>query len=97
MERELAAILAADVVGYTCLMGDDEAGTLGRLTDLRQRVLEPLIGDHGGRVVRLMGDGLRVEFASVADALIRPALRWRRLPMRDWTGRTMPGPWCAKL
>lgn len=69
MERRLAAILAADVVGYTRLMGVDEAGTLGRLTGLRRKVLEPLIAAHRGRVVKLIGDGLLVEFASVVDAL----------------------------
>jgi len=68
MERRLTAILAADVVGYTRLMGEDEAGTLQRLTDLRRRVLEPLISEHHGRVVKLMGDGLLVEFPSVVDA-----------------------------
>jgi len=69
LERRLAAILAADLVGYTRLMGDDEAGTLRRLTDLRQQVLEPLVSEHRGRVVKLMGDGLLVEFASVVDAV----------------------------
>jgi adenylate cyclase len=69
MERRLAAILAADVVGYTRLMAADETGTLQRLTDLRRQVLEPLIAQHHGRVVKLMGDGLLVEFASVVDAL----------------------------
>ena len=69
MERRLAAILAADVVGYTRLMGADETGTLRRLTELRQQVLEPLIAEHHGRVVKLMGDGLLVEFASVVNAL----------------------------
>jgi adenylate cyclase len=69
LERRLAAILAADVVGYTRLMGEDEAGTLRRLTELREQVLEPLIAEHHGRVVKLMGDGLLVEFASVVGAL----------------------------
>ncbi len=69
MERRLAAILAADVVGYTRLMGADEAGTLRHLTELRQQVLEPLVAEHHGRVVKLMGDGLLVEFASVVNAL----------------------------
>jgi len=68
MKRRLAAILAADMVGYTRLMGEDEAGTLRRLTDLRRRVLEPLIAEHHGRVVKLMGDGLLVDFFSVVDA-----------------------------
>ncbi len=69
MERKLAAILAADVVGYTRLMGADEAGTFRRVTELRQETLEPLIAEHRGRVVKLMGDGLLVEFASVVEAL----------------------------
>ena len=67
VQRRLAAILAADVVGYTRLMGEDEAGTLRRFTELRQQVLEPLINEHRGRVVKLMGDGLLVEFASVEE------------------------------
>jgi len=69
MARRLAAILAADVVGYTRLMGADDMGTLRRLTELRQQVLEPLIAEHHGRVVKLIGDGLLVEFVSVVDAL----------------------------
>lgn len=76
MERRLAAILAADVVGYTSLMGEDEAGTLERLTGLRQHVLEPLIADHGGRIVKLMGDGMLVEFASVVGA-VSCAVAWQ--------------------
>ncbi len=76
VDRRLAAILAADVAGYTALMGADEAGTLQRLTDLRRELLEPLIDEHHGRVVKLMGDGLRVEFASVVDALTC-ALAWQ--------------------
>ena len=76
MERRLAAILAADVVGYTRLMGADEAGTLRRLTDLREKVLEPLITEHHGRVVKLMGDGLLVEFASAVDS-VACAIEWQ--------------------
>jgi adenylate cyclase len=75
VERRLAAILAADVAGYTSLMGVDEAGTLERLTELRREVLEPLIATHRGRVVKLMGDGFLVEFASVVDA-VSCALAW---------------------
>jgi len=77
VERRLTAILAADVAGYTTLMGTDEAGTLRRLTDLRQGFLEPLIADHHGRIVKLMGDGLLVEFASVVDA-VACAVAWQR-------------------
>lgn len=76
MERRLAAILAADVAGYTALMSEDEAGTLQRLTNLRQNLLEPLIAQHNGRLVKLMGDGLLVEFASVVDA-VNCALAWQ--------------------
>jgi adenylate cyclase len=76
LERRLAAILAADVAGYTALMGTDEAGTLRRLTDLRRDFLEPLIHEHHGRIVKLMGDGLLVEFASVVDA-VTCALAWQ--------------------
>jgi len=77
MERRLAAIFAADVVGYTALMGADEVGTLRRLTELRQGILEPLITEHHGRIVKLMGDGLLVEFASVVDS-VACALAWQK-------------------
>ena len=76
MERRLAAILAADLVGYTRLMGIDEAGTLRRLTDLRQQLIEPLIDKHHGRVVKLIGDGMLLEFASVVDA-VNCAMAWQ--------------------
>jgi len=69
MERRLAAILAADVVGYTRLMGEDEAGTLAALKAHREEFIGPKIADHNGRLVKLMGDGALVEFASVIDAL----------------------------
>ncbi len=77
MQRRLAAILAADVVGYTRLMGRDEAGTLERLTTLRRQILEPLIAERNGRIVKLIGDGLLVEFASIVDAT-SCALAWQR-------------------
>lgn len=76
MERRLAAILAADVVSYSRLMGSDEAGTLARLEGLKAEILDPLIAQHRGRVVKLMGDGFLVEFASVVDALAC-ALAWQ--------------------
>ncbi len=69
MERRLAAILVADVVGYTRLMGEDEAGTLAALKAHREEFIEPKIAEHKGRLVKLMGDGALVEFASVIDAL----------------------------
>jgi len=69
MERRLAAILAADVVGYSRLMGMDEAGTLRRLKALRRDLVQPKIAEHKGRVVKLMGDGLLAEFPSVVEAV----------------------------
>jgi adenylate cyclase len=69
VERRLAAVLAADVVGYTRLMGEDEAGTHARLKALRKNLIEPKIAEHRGRVVKLTGDGALVEFASVIDAM----------------------------
>ena len=77
MERRLAAILAADVVGYSHLMGADEVGTLERLTRLRMERIEPLIATHRGRVFKLMGDGILAEFASVVDA-VSCAVAWQR-------------------
>src|SRR6476469_11240593 len=68
-ERRLAAILAADVVGYSTLMERDEDRTLARLKAHRREFIEPLIAEHQGRVVKLMGDGALVEFASVVDAV----------------------------
>ncbi len=69
VQRRLAAILAADVVGYSRLMGKDEVGTLAVLKMCRDEVIEPAIAAHQGRVVKLMGDGVLSEFASVVDAL----------------------------
>ena len=62
MERKLAAILAADVVGYSRLMGEDEAGTLDALKSLRKDLVAPKIAKHKGRIVKLMGDGLLERF-----------------------------------
>ena len=67
--RRLAAILAADVAGYSRLMGADEEGTLERLKALRRELLDPKIAEHRGRIVKTTGDGLLVEFASVVDAV----------------------------
>jgi adenylate cyclase len=69
MERRLAAILSADVVGYSRLMGADEAGTLGALIAHRKELIDPKIAEHNGRIVKLMGDGALVEFASVVEAV----------------------------
>lgn len=69
VQRRLAAILAADVVGYSRLMGEDETGTLTALKELRATLIDPTIAHHQGRIVKLMGDGALVEFASVVDAV----------------------------
>src|SRR5215831_1783470 len=67
--RRLAAILAADVTGYSRLIGADEADTLNRLRSIRAEVIDPAIAAHNGRLVKTTGDGLLVEFSSVVDAL----------------------------
>src|ERR1700730_18069799 len=67
--RRLAAILAADVAGYSRLMGADEGGTLQRLKAIRGELLDPKIAEHNGRLVKTTGDRFLVEFSSVVDAL----------------------------
>jgi adenylate cyclase len=69
MDRRLAAIVVADVVGYSRLVGMDEAGTLALFKARRTEILEPLVAGHKGRIVRLMGDGVLVEFASAVSAV----------------------------
>ncbi len=69
VQRRLAAILAADVAGYSRLMGEDEEGTLATLTAHLKELIEPCIAEHRGRVVKTMGDGVLAEFASVVDAV----------------------------
>ena len=69
MDRRLAAILAADVVGYSRMMAADERGTLERLRTMREEIFDPCVARHNGRLVKLMGDGALIEFASVVDAV----------------------------
>src|SRR6478735_10300842 len=69
MERRLSAVLSADVVGYSRLMGTNEVATLTSLNERRSEILEPAIATHKGRVVKLTGDGLLAEFASVVGAV----------------------------
>ncbi|MEE9210687.1 MAG: adenylate/guanylate cyclase domain-containing protein, partial [Kiloniellales bacterium] len=69
MERRLAAILAADIVGYSRLMRPDEEGTLTRLKALRAELFDPQVAAHHGRIVKTTGDGALVEFASAVDAV----------------------------
>ncbi len=83
MERRLAAILAADVVGYSRLMELDEAGTLTALKAHRKELIDPVIAEHRGRIVKLMGDGTLVEFASVVDAVTCAVAIQKRMAGRD--------------
>jgi adenylate cyclase len=69
INRKLAAILVADVVGYSRLMGADEAGTLAALKQFRETIFDPAVAAHNGRIVKLIGDGTIVEFGSVVDAV----------------------------
>ena len=69
MERKLAAILAADVVGFSRQMGADEAATLARIAALRADVLDPLLAEHRGRLFKTMGDGFLAEFSSAVQAV----------------------------
>src|SRR6516165_8179447 len=85
--RRLAAILAADVVGYSRLIGADEAGTLSRLRTLRGEVVDPLVSENGGRVFKTTGDGMLAEFPSTVQALrcaigVQERLRGGELPLR---------------
>jgi adenylate cyclase len=80
VQRRLAAILAADVAGYSRLTGADEEGTIARLRALRRELIDPTTASHGGRIVKTTGDGLLIEFASVVDAV--------RVPLRGSEGCT---------
>jgi len=84
MQRRLTAILSADVAGYSGLMEADEAGTLERLKSNRSQIFDPCVAAHGGRVVKLMGDGALVEFASVVAAVDCA------LAIQEATARTEP-------
>ena len=83
--RRLAAILAADVAGYSRLMGADEEGTLERLKALRRELLDPKIAEHKGRIVKTTGDGMLVEFARVVDA-VRCAVAVQQAMPERYTG-----------
>jgi len=81
--RRLAAILAADVAGYSRLMGADEEGTHERLKALRHELVDPKIAEHHGRIVKTTGDGLLVEFASVVDAVRCAVAVQQAMPERN--------------
>ncbi|MBB93534.1 MAG: hypothetical protein CML68_02865 [Rhodobacteraceae bacterium] len=86
MQRRLAAILAADLVAYSRMIRKDEEGTLTRLRAAREDIIDPAIGRHRGRIVKLMGDGMLVEFSSAVDA-VRAAVEVQRA-MPAWNGDT---------
>src|SRR5712664_463385 len=81
--RRLAAIPAADVAGYSRLMGADEEGTLERLKALRRELVDPKIAEHRGRIVKTTGDGLLVEFPSVVDAVRCAVAVQQAMPERN--------------
>src|ERR1700687_2038946 len=83
MERRLAAILAADVVGYSRLMGLSEAGTLAALKIHRRELVDGRIAEHQGRIVKLTGDGMLVEFPSVVNAVACSVEIQRRMQERN--------------
>src|ERR1700731_5402013 len=82
MQRRLAAILAADVVGYSRLMGIDEMGTLASLKSHRRELVDSGIAEHRGRIVKTTGDGMLVEFATAVDA-VRCAVDVQRAMVRQ--------------
>src|SRR4030095_11350622 len=83
MERRLTAILAADVVGYSRLMGEDETSTLAALKTLRAELIDAKIAEHQGRMVKLTGDGMLVEFPSVVNAVACAAAVQRGMADRN--------------
>jgi TolB-like protein/class 3 adenylate cyclase len=83
VERKLVAILAADIVGYSRLVGLDEEGTLARLKALLRELIDPTIAEHHGRIVKTTGDGLLVEFGSVVDAVRCAVAVQRATPVRE--------------
>src|SRR3981081_1364059 len=88
VERRLAAILAADIAGYSRLMGADEEATLARLKALRAELIDPGVAEHNGRIVKTTGDGMLVEFGSVVDAMrcaigVQGAMAGRNVGVRE--------------
>ncbi len=83
VQRRLAAIVAADVVGYARLMGEDEQGTLVRLKALRAELIEPSREIHNGRVFKTTGDGILIEFPSAVDAVEYVVLVQREMARRN--------------
>src|SRR5260370_38879685 len=89
MKRHLAAILAADVAGYSRIMADDETATLAALTSCLTEVVEPHVGQHGGRIFKTMGDGFLAEFPSVVEAVGCAGDIQRAMAARNLRGGTL--------
>jgi adenylate cyclase len=85
VERRLAAILAADIAGYSRLMGQNEAGTLARLRGHRRELIDPSIAEHKGRIVKTTGDGILIEFPSVVEAVACAVTVQRGMAARNAT------------
>ncbi|CAN5402505.1 adenylate/guanylate cyclase domain-containing protein [soil metagenome] len=83
VQRRLAAIAVADVVGYSRLMEADEAGTLTALKERRKTIVEPVVREHGGRIVKVMGDGVLIEFASAVNAVAGALELQRRMAVAN--------------
>ena len=95
IERRLAAILAADVVGYSRLMGQDEAGLLARLRAHRRELIDPKIAEHRGRIVKTTGDGMLVEFPSVVEAVACAIAVQRAMAEHNGNARGSAGSYSA--
>ena len=90
MRRHLAAILAADVAGYSQIMADDEAATLAALKSCLSEVVEPCVGQHDGRIFKTMGDGFLAEFPSVVEAVACAGDIQRAMAARNLRAGTLP-------
>ena len=77
VKRKLSAILCADVVGYSRLMGEDETATLNELNTCDTEIIEPTVNEHNGRIFKRLGDGFLVEFSSAVDS-VECALAWQK-------------------
>jgi adenylate cyclase len=96
VKRRLTAILAADVAGYSRLMGQDEAGTLTRLKGLSCELIDPKIAEHKARIVKTSGDGTLIEFASVIGA-VQCAVALQKLIAERDPGVTSNGQWSVPV
>ena len=95
VRRRLAAIAVADVVGYSRLMEADEAGTLASLKERRAAILQPTVRAHGGRIVKVMGDGVLIEFASAVDAVAGAIDLQGKMAQANAACRRLAGSFCA--